>query len=83
MSLYHVAITGFDRRSLTALAPKHRAVVVGYSENKKTGEVVVDAYINPRQEQRLKKHGYGVTRLEEVTGPDRQRKSEGRRDAAM
>jgi len=81
MSLFHVVITGLNRRHLTELAPKHRVIVVGHRE-KKTGEIEVDAYLSPREAQWLKKHGYGVTRLEEVTAPARRRQAEGRRGAA-
>ena len=81
MNLFHVIITGLNRRHLTELGPKHRVVVVGFRE-KKTGEIEVDAYLNAREEQWLKSHGYGVTRLEEVTAPARQRQADGRRDAA-
>jgi Zinc carboxypeptidase len=80
VSFFHVVITGLNRRHLTELGPKHRIIVVGYRE-KKTGEIEVDAYLNGREEQWLKKHGYAVTRLEEVTAPARQRQAEGRRDA--
>ena len=34
MPILHVAITGRDRRHLTALGPKLRVVVVGYKESK-------------------------------------------------
>ena len=81
MNLFHVIITGLNRRHLTELGPKHRVLVVGYRE-KKSGEIEIDAYLNAREEQWLSKHGYGVTRLEEVTAPARQRQAEGRRDAA-
>jgi hypothetical protein len=60
MSLYHVEITGSDRRQLTALAPQHRGVVVGYRANPKTGRVVVDAYLGPAEQRWLEKQGYAV-----------------------
>jgi carboxypeptidase T len=82
MSLFHVSIEGLDRRSLTALGTRHRIVVVGHSENARTGKVIVDAYIAPRQERWLTRRGYAVTRLEEVDAPARQRQQEGRRGAA-
>ena len=63
MSVLHVSIEGLDRRSLTALGTRHRIVVVGHRENARTGKVTVDAYVTPRQEQWLKQHDYGVTRL--------------------
>lgn len=80
MALYHVAVTGRDRRHLSALGGKLRVVVVGYREDK-TG-VVVDAYIPSEKVEWLEKHGYGVTRLEEVDEHDRQRQAEGRDGAA-
>ena len=82
MSLFHVFITGLNRRHLTELGPKHRVIVVGYRE-KKTGEIDIDAYLDARQEQWLKKHGYGVTRLEEVEVPARRRQAESRRSAEV
>jgi len=81
MSLYHVAITGINRRHLTALGPKHRVVVVGYTENKKTGDLVIDGYLDARQETWLKKQGYGVSRLEEIDRADHRRQDEGHRSA--
>src|SRR5262245_9864069 len=81
MSFFHVTITGLNRRHLTELAPKHRIIVVGHRENRR-GEIEVDAYLSLREEQWLKKHGYAVTRLEEVEGADRRRQVEGRRGAA-
>ena len=82
MSLVHVAITGLNRRHLTELGAKHRIIVVGHRE-KRTGEIEIDAYLNARQEQWLKKHGYGVTRLEETSAPDRRRQAESRRGEAV
>ena len=35
MALYHVTITGRDRRHLTELGTKHRILVVGYREDRK------------------------------------------------
>src|SRR5262245_49427773 len=57
VQLFHVIITGLNRRHLTELGPKHRIVVVGYRE-KKNGEIEVDAYLNAREEQWLGKRGY-------------------------
>jgi murein tripeptide amidase MpaA len=74
MSLLHVAITGRDRRHLTALGPKLRIVVVGYRETKRG--ITVDAYIRSEKLEWLKKQGYGVTRLENVEPHDRERQSE-------
>jgi len=82
VSLFHVIITGLNRRHLTELGPKHRVVVVGYRE-KKTGEIDIDAYLDEHEEQWLKKHGYGVTRLEEVEVPARRRQAESRRSAEV
>lgn len=82
MSLFHVAIAGLNRRHLTALGAKHRIVVVGHRENARTGEVVVDAYLAPRDELRLRKQGYAVTRIEEVETAARERQTEGHRGVA-
>lgn len=76
MALYHVAVTGRDRRHLTALGPKLRIVVVGYREDKHG--VVVDAYVPAGKVEWLKRQGYGVTLLEQVDAHDRQRQAEGR-----
>jgi murein tripeptide amidase MpaA len=76
MALYHVAVTGRDRRHLTALGTRLRVVVVGYREDK-TG-VVVDAYVPSEKIEWLKRQGYGVTRLEAVDDHARQRQAEGR-----
>ena len=80
--LIHASVEGLDRRSLTALGTKHRIVVVGHKENPRTGKVTIDAYIQPRQEEWLRKRGFTVTRLEEIDAAARQRQKEGRRDAA-
>src|SRR4030095_416216 len=82
MSVLHVSIEGLDRRSLTALGTKHRVVVVGHRENARTGKITIDAYITPRQEQKLQRHGYVVTRLEAVDAHARERQQEGRRSTA-
>jgi murein tripeptide amidase MpaA len=76
LSIYHVAVTGRDRRHLTALGGKLRVVVVGYRETSKG--IVVDAYVPSEKVGWLERHGYGVERLEEIDGHDRQRQSEGR-----
>src|SRR5262245_33363698 len=76
MSLYHVAITGRDRRHLSALGPKLRVVVVGYRESRKG--IVVDAYVPAEKVGWLKRHGYGVAPLENVDAAARQRQKEGR-----
>jgi len=82
MSVLHVSIDGLDRRSLTALGTKHRIVVVGHRENARTHKVTIDAYISPRQEDWLRRHGYGVTRLEVIDARARERQQEGRRSTA-
>src|SRR5512136_704415 len=80
MPTYHVAITGRDRRHLTELGPKLRVVVAGYREDEHG--VVVDAYVPAEKVEWLKRHGYGITRLEEVDAHARQRQAEGRQGAA-
>src|SRR4026209_2843969 len=75
MPLYHVSLTGRDRRHLTALGPKLRVVVVGYREDKHG--VVVDAYLPREKIPWLKRQGYGVTPREAVDLHDQQRQSEG------
>src|SRR5882672_1054662 len=81
MPLYHVTITGRDRPHLTELGTKHRILVVGYREDPKQG-LQVDAYVPPGKSEWLEKHGYRVTRLEEVEHRARQRQAEGRKAAA-
>jgi hypothetical protein len=76
MPLYHVSITGRDRRHLSALGPKLRVVVVGYREDQRG--IVVDAYVPAEKIPWLSRQGYTVTRLEEVDDHDRQRQAEGR-----
>jgi len=76
MATLHVAITGRDRRHLTALGPKLRVVVVGYREDERGA--VVDAYIPSEKIGWLERNGYGVTRLEAVDAHDRTRQAEGR-----
>ena len=80
MAFYHVTITGRDRRHLTELGTKHRILVVGYREDPKHG-ALVDAYVAPEKAEWLEKHGYGVTRLEDVESRARQRQAEGRKAA--
>jgi murein tripeptide amidase MpaA len=74
MSILHVAITGRNRRHLSALGPKLRIVVVGYKETKKG--IVVDAYVRSEKVEWLKKQGYGVIRLENVGPHDKERQEE-------
>jgi len=76
MSTLHVAITGRDRRHLTALGPKLRVLVVGYREDEHGA--VVDAYIPAAKVGWLERHGYGVVPLEAVDAYDRARQAEGR-----
>jgi len=76
MALFHVAITGRDRRHLTALGAKLRVVVVGYREDRRG--VVVDAYVPAGKIDWLKRQGYGVTPLEAVDSKDKTRQAEGR-----
>jgi murein tripeptide amidase MpaA len=72
----HVAITGRDKRHLSALGPKLRVMVVGYREDRHG--IVVDAYIHSDKVAWLKRQGYGVTRLEVVDAHDRERQAEER-----
>ncbi len=74
MSTLHVAITGRDKRHLTALGPKLRVVVVGYKETKKG--IVVDAYIHSEKVEWVRRQGYGVTVLEKVDAHDKARQAE-------
>jgi murein tripeptide amidase MpaA len=76
MSILHVAITGRDKRHLTALGPKLRVMVVGYREDKRGA--VVDAYVNSEKVAWLERQGYGVKRLEVIDAHDRARQKEGR-----
>jgi murein tripeptide amidase MpaA len=80
MPLCHVAVTGRDRRHLTALGTKLRVVVVGYREDKHG--IVVDAYVPSEKVEWLKRQGYGVTLLEEVDGQARERQAQGREAVA-
>jgi carboxypeptidase T len=80
MAFYHVAIQGRDRRHLAELGPKHRIVVVGFREDK--SGAIVDAYVSPEKAEWLSRHGYGVTRLENVEVGDRKRQAEGRKSLA-
>ena len=80
MPILHVAITGRDKRHLTALGAKLRVVVVGYREEKH--RIVVDAYIHSDKVKWLERQGYGVTRLEAVDAPDRARHAEERKATA-
>jgi len=77
MALYHVAVTGRDRRHLSALGGKLRVVVVSYRET--TRGIVVDAYVPEEKIGWLERHGYAVTRLEKNDGLARQRQVEGRK----
>jgi carboxypeptidase T len=81
MALYHVTITGRDRRHLTELGTRYRVLVVGYRELA-AGGVQVDAYVDSSKTKWLENKGYKVTRLEEVEHRARQRQAEGRTAAA-
>ena len=74
MPILHVAITGRDRRHLTALGPKLRIVVVGFKESPRG--IIVDAYVGSEKVDWLRKQGYGVTQLENVEPHDRERQAE-------
>jgi murein tripeptide amidase MpaA len=76
MALLHVAVTGRDRRHLSELQNKFRAVVVGARETRRG--IVVDAYIPAERVEWLRKKGYGVEAIEEVEAPGRARQAEGR-----
>ncbi len=76
MALYHVAVTGRDRRHLTELGTKLRVIVVGYREEKRG--IVVDAFVRAEKIPWLRRLGYGVTRIEQVDAHDRSRQAEGR-----
>ena len=56
MALYHVTITGRDRRHLTELGTKFRILVVGYREDPKHG-AQVDAYVPAGKEKWLRSMG--------------------------
>lgn len=75
MALLHVTITGRDPRHLTDLMAKHRVVIVGH-RRKKTGNVVVDAYVPPRKVVWLEKRGYAIEVLEDVETAAKQRQRE-------
>src|SRR5262245_42812127 len=77
MALYHVAITGRDRRHLSALGAKLRVVVVSYQVTARG--IVVDAYIPENKIAWVQRQGYAVTRLEKNDGLARQRQAEGRK----
>ena len=75
MALYHVAITGRDRRHLSALGAKLRVVVVGYRETPRG--IVVDAYLPEEKIGWVERQGYSVKRLEKNDGLARKRQAEG------
>ncbi|HKE45220.1 MAG TPA: M14 family metallopeptidase [Steroidobacteraceae bacterium] len=76
MALYHVSITGRDRRHLTALGAKFRVVVVGYRETKQG--IVVDAYLPEEKIGWVERKGYAVKRHEKIDPLARQRQAEER-----
>src|SRR5262245_46420378 len=79
MGLLHVAITGRDKRHLTALGPKLRIAVVGSKETKRG--ITVDAYVRSEKVEWLRKQGYGVIPLENVEPQDRKQQAEERTEA--
>lgn len=76
MGICHVNVTGRDREHLSELRHKLRVLVVGFREDKHG--IVVDAYINENKVEWIRRKGYGVTVLENVDVPDRQRQEQGR-----
>src|SRR5262245_30379366 len=76
MSLYHVSITGRDRRHLTQLGAKFRVVVVGFRETKQG--IVVDAYLPEEKIGWVERKGYAVKRHEKIDPLARQRQAEER-----
>ena len=54
MALYHVTITGRDRRHMTELGTRYRVLVVGYRELA-AGGVEVDAYVDSSKTKWLEK----------------------------
>jgi len=79
LAVCHVALTGRDRRHLTALGPKLRIVVVGYREDKRGA--VVDAYVPADKVAWLRKQGYGVKVFGRIERQDLQRQAESRSGA--
>ena len=79
MAIYHVTITGRDRRHLAALA-KLRLVVNDFREDKRGA--VIDAYVRSEKIAYIKRKGYEVKQLERVDGHDRSRQKEGRKELA-
>ena len=71
-----MAVTGRDRRHLSALGPKLRLVIVGYRETARS--ITVDAYVPGNKIDWLRRQGYGVKPLEKVDAPARRRQAEGR-----
>ena len=80
MAIYHVTITGRDRRHLAALGPRLRIVVNGFQEDKRGA--VVDAYVRGEQIAYIRRKGYEVKELERVDAHDRSRQHEGRKALA-
>ena len=79
MAIYHVTITGRDRRHLAALA-KLRLVVNDFREDKRGA--VIDAYVRSEKIAYIKRKGYAVKQLERVDEHDRSRQTEGRKELA-
>ena len=76
MAIYHVNITGRDRRHLSALSGRLRVVVVGYREISRG--IVVDAYVPSEKLGWLERKGYEVKLLGQIDAPARNRQDEGR-----
>ena len=76
MSMYHVEITGRDRRHLSELGGRFRVVIVGYRETARG--IVVDAYVPAEKIAWVERRGYAVKRLEAIDGHARKRQAEGR-----
>jgi murein tripeptide amidase MpaA len=80
---YRVTITANERegRFLTDLAAKRRVPLAGLRHTPGRG-YKIDAYLLPRQMERLKQAGYRFTIHENIDQQDRQRQTEGREAAA-
>jgi len=75
MGLYHVAVSGRDRRHLSALGVKLRVVVVGYRESERgIGRRCVCA---EKKIAWLEKQGYTVNASKKSTDPRCRRQAEG------
>jgi murein tripeptide amidase MpaA len=79
VAIYHVTITGRDRRHLAALA-RLRLVVNDFREDKRGA--VIDAYVRSEKVAYIRRKGYEVKQLERVDEHDRSRQNEGRKELA-